>query len=189
MNYILASASPRRRELLARTGLTFSVIPSGVEETASGSDPSEIVTELSRQKALDVWKRHADSEDVVIGADTIVVYRGEILGKPADEAEAMDMLSLLADRTHQVYTGVTILQGSRIHSFCECTEVTFYPVDRRDLQRYIETGDPLDKAGAYGIQGDFSIHVKGIRGDYSNVVGLPLGRLYQELKKLGLCNL
>lgn len=183
MKYILASASPRRRELLARTGLEFTVIPSNVKETITESKPSDIVMELSRQKAMDVWKHHADTDDVVIGADTIVVYRDEILGKPADEAEALDMLSMLADRTHQVYTGVTIIRGTKIHTFHECTDVTFYPIYREDLLRYIATGDPLDKAGAYGIQGDFSIHVKCIRGDYNNVVGLPIGRLYQELKE------
>lgn len=182
MKYILASASPRRKELLARTGLAFTVIPSHIPETITRSEPSDIVMELASQKAMDVWKRCADMDDVVIGADTIVVYQGEILGKPADETEALDMLSMLADRTHQVYTGVSIIQGARVKTFYECTQVTFYPIYREDLLRYIATGDPLDKAGAYGIQGDFSIHVKSIQGDYSNVVGLPIGRLYQELK-------
>lgn len=93
------------------------------------------------------------------------------------------MLSMLADRTHQVYTGVSIIQGTKIHTFYECTQVTFYPIYREDLLQYIATGDSLDKAGAYGIQGDFSIHVKSIQGEYNNVVGLPVGRLYQELKK------
>lgn len=184
MKYILASASPRRKELLARTRLDFTVIPSAITETITESAPSDIVMELARQKAMDVWKNHADMCDVVIGADTIVVYRDEILGKPADESEALDMLSMLADRTHQVYTGVSVIKGTAVNTFYECTQVTFYPICREDLLRYIKTGDPLDKAGAYGIQGDFSIHVKSIQGDYSNVVGLPIGRLYQELKKL-----
>ena len=184
MKYILASASPRRKELLARTGLAFTVIPSAIAEVVTESDPPAIVKELARQKAMDVWKRHASIDDVVIGADTIVVYKDEILGKPADESEALDMLSMLADRTHKVYTGVSIIQGTKINTFYECTQVTFYPIYREDLLRYIATGDPLDKAGAYGIQGDFSIHVKSIQGDYSNVVGLPVGRLYQELKHL-----
>lgn len=184
MKYILASASPRRKELLARTGLAFSVIPSHMEEIITESSPSDIVMELAGQKAMDVWKKHAGPDDVVIGADTIVVYRDEILGKPANESEALDMLSMLADRTHQVYTGVSIIRGTHIRTFYECTDVTFYPIFREDLLRYIATGDSLDKAGAYGIQGDFSIHVKCIRGDYNNVVGLPIGRLYQELKNL-----
>lgn len=183
MKYILASASPRRKELLARTGLTFTVIPSHLPETITESEPSAIVMELARQKAMDVWKNHADMDDVVIGADTIVVYKDEILGKPADESEALDMLSMLADRTHQVYTGVSVIQGTKIHTFYECTQVTFYPIYREDLLQYIATGDSLDKAGAYGIQGDFSIHVKSIQGEYNNVVGLPVGRFYQELKK------
>lgn len=184
MKYILASASPRRKELLARTGLAFTVIPSHIPEIITQSEPSDIVMELASQKAMDVWKHHADMDDVVIGADTIVVYQDEILGKPADESEALDMLSMLADRTHQVYTGVSIIQGTLIKTFYECTQVTLYPIYREDLLRYIATGDPLDKAGAYGIQGDFSIHVKSIQGDYSNVVGLPIGRLYQELKNI-----
>lgn len=186
MKYILASASPRRKELLERTGLTFTVIPSHLPETIHESEPSAIVMELARQKAMDVWKNHADMDDVVIGADTIVVYRDEILGKPADESEALDMLSMLADRTHQVYTGVSIIQGAKINTFYECTQVTFYPIYREDLLRYIATGDSMDKAGAYGIQGDFSIHVKSIQGEYNNVVGLPIGRLYQELKNFAL---
>ncbi len=182
MKYILASASPRRKELLARTGIPFTVIPSRIPETITESEPSAIVMELASQKAMDVWKNHADMDDVVIGADTIVVYKDEILGKPADESEALDMLSMLADRTHQVYTGVSIIHGAQINTFYECTQVTLYPIYREDLLRYIATGDPLDKAGAYGIQGDFSIHVKSIQGEYNNVVGLPIGRLYQELR-------
>ncbi len=184
MKYILASASPRRRELLARTGIEFTVIPSVIEEIPTKSAPADIVMELAQGKAMDVWKHHADQNDVVIGADTIVAYNGEILGKPACGNEALDMLSMLADRTHQVYTGVSIIHGAQINTFYECTDVTFYPIHRDDLLRYIASGDPLDKAGAYGIQGDFSIHVKCIRGDYSNVVGLPIGRVYQELIKL-----
>lgn len=184
MKYILASASPRRKELLERTGIPFTVIPSTIKEQITKSAPSDIVMELASQKAMDVWKKHAGDRDVVIGADTLVVYREEILGKPSSESEALDMLSMLADRTHQVYTGVSIIHGTNITTFFEKTDVTLYPIDRVDLQRYIASGDSMDKAGAYGIQGDFSIHVKSIHGDYNNVVGLPLGRVYQELKKL-----
>lgn len=184
MKYILASASPRRKELLERTGIEFTVIPSNIEEKITRSTPAEIVMELASQKAMDVWKKHAGDRDVVIGADTIVVYRDEILGKPSSESEALDMLSMLADRTHQVYTGVSIIYSAQINTFYEKTDVTLYPIYRDDLQRYIASGDSMDKAGAYGIQGDFSIHVKCIEGDYNNVVGLPLGRVYQELKKL-----
>ena len=124
----------------------------------------------------------------VIGSDTIVVYRDEILGKPVDKQEAYDMLSMLADRTHQVYTGVSLIQKKngekKTKTFFVQTDVTLYPIDKEDLHRYVESKDPMDKAGAYGIQGNFAIHVKEIKGDYNNVVGLPIGRVYQELKSL-----
>ena len=189
MRYILASQSPRRRELLARTGLEFDVIPSDVNEKITKEVPSDVVMELAHQKAENVYAKITDPDDyTVIGSDTIVVYRDEILGKPAGKQEAYDMLSMLADRTHQVYTGVSLFQKKQgkktIKTFYCQTDVTLYPIDKEDLHRYVESGDPLDKAGAYGIQGDFSIHVKGIKGDYNNVVGLPIGRVYQELKSL-----
>lgn len=201
MKYILASASPRRKELLAQAGIEFEVLPSSVKETITKTIPSDIVMELSRQKAQDVDTHLASRNEqndnnindiirgdyTIIGADTIVVYRDEILGKPADKDEAYDMLSMLADRTHQVYTGVTLIihkNGKKTtRSFYEKTDVTFYPIAREDLRAYVESGEPLDKAGAYGIQGAFAIHVKCIQGDYFNVVGLPLGRLYQELMR------
>lgn len=186
MRYILASASPRRKELLVQAGLSFDVIPSSAEEIITKTRPSEIVMELACEKAREVRARLGDTEDfTIIGADTIVVYRDEILGKPADKSEAYDMLSMLADRTHQVYTGVALIevrQGKEtLRTFYEKTDVTFYPVAREDLQAYVESGDPLDKAGAYGIQGAFAVHIKHICGDYNNVVGLPIGRLYHEL--------
>jgi septum formation protein len=188
MKYILASASPRRRELLARTGIEFEVIPSDVDEKITKKVPSDIVMELANQKALDVYQKLNISDCTVIGSDTIVVYRDEILGKPSDEAEAYDMLSLLADRTHQVYTGVSLIINSNgtltTRTFYEKTEVTLYPISKEDLHLYVSSGDSLDKAGAYGIQGNFSIHIKCINGDYNNVVGLPIGRLYQELKAI-----
>ena len=187
MRYILASKSPRRQELLARTGLTFEIIPSEMEEIITKEIPSDVVMELAEQKAKQVFDFLEDKSNVtVIGSDTIVVYRDEILGKPADKQEAYDMLSLLADRTHQVYTGVSLIvskNGSTsVKTFFEKTDVTFYPIYKEDLRRYVESGDCMDKAGSYGIQGDFSIHIKEIHGDYNNVVGLPIGRLYQELK-------
>jgi septum formation protein len=190
MKYILASGSPRRKELLARTGIKFEVIPSEMEEIITKEAPSDIVMELAYQKALNVYQKLNMSDCTVIGSDTIVVYRDEILGKPADKAEAYDMLSMLADRTHQVYTGVSLLvnidEKLTVKTFFEKTDVTLYPISKEDLHAYVESGDPLDKAGAYGIQGDFSIHIKGINGDYNNVVGLPVGRLYQEMKALSL---
>lgn len=193
MRYILASASPRRKELLEKIGIPFEIFPSLIEEKITKSIPSEIVMELAFQKADDVFRSFISTSNpteslTVIGADTIVVYRNEILGKPADEAEAFDMLSMLADRTHQVYTGVSIITNEngqrRTNTFFEKTDVTFYPIHREDLLRYTASGDSLDKAGAYGIQGDFAIHVKEIHGDYNNVVGLPIGRVYHELEFL-----
>jgi septum formation protein len=190
MKYILASGSPRRRELLARTGIEFDVVSSDIEEIITKETPSDIVMELAYQKALNVYQKLNMSDCTVIGADTIVVYRDEILGKPADKHEAYDMLSMLADRTHQVYTGVSLLVNIAgklgTKTFYEKTDVTLYPISKEDLHTYVESGDCLDKAGAYGIQGNFAIHVKGINGDYNNVVGLPLGRLYQEMVGVGL---
>lgn len=189
MRYILASASPRRKELLAQAGITFEVIPSTIEEKITKENPKDIVMELAAGKAADVYQTLSPADDeyiTVIGADTIVVYRDEILGKPADKTEAYDMLSLLSDRTHQVYTGVSLIihkNGKKSQrTFYEKTDVTLYPITREDLHTYVESGDPLDKAGAYGIQGAFAIHVKEIRGEYNNVVGLPIGRLYHELQ-------
>ncbi|MCH5275023.1 MAG: septum formation inhibitor Maf [Lachnospiraceae bacterium] len=184
---ILASASPRRRELLLQIGLQFEVVESACEEKIESSLPEEVVCELSRQKAQDVWERLQDEKAVVIGADTVVAFDGRILGKPKDEAEACLMLQSLSGNTHQVYTGVTICYtagGSMLsHTFYEKTEVDFYPMDEKEIRDYVTTGDPLDKAGAYGIQGRCAAYIKGIRGDYNNVVGLPVGRLYQELKE------
>ena len=189
MRYILASKSPRRQELLARTGISFEVIPSSMDEIITKEIPSEVVMELASQKAKAVYDSLDQKENtLVIGSDTIVVYRDEILGKPKDKQEAYDMLSMLADRTHQVFTGVSIIKNDngnvRENTFFEKTDVTFYPIYKEDLRKYVESGDPLDKAGSYGIQGDFSIHIKEIHGDYNNVVGLPIGRLYQELKSI-----
>ena len=187
MKYILASASPRRKELLAKIGIEYNVITSDVEEKTAKTDPREIVIELALLKANDVFEKNADEDTMVIGSDTIVVYKEEILGKPVDEDDARDMLSMLSDRTHQVYTGVALICTEngvkKVNTFYECTDVTFYPVSREDIDKYVASKDPLDKAGSYGIQSDFAIHIKEIHGDYNNVVGLPVGRLYQELKK------
>lgn len=184
---ILASASPRRRELLLQIGLQFEVMESACEEKIESSLPEEVVCELSEQKARDVWERLKDEKAVVIGADTVVAFEGRILGKPKDEEEACSMLRSLSGNTHQVYTGVTLCYtaGGRkqSHTFYEKTEVSFYPMSEQEIRDYAATKDPLDKAGAYGIQGRCAAHIKGIEGDYNNVVGLPIGRLYQELKE------
>lgn len=191
---ILASASPRRSEIMTQAGFEFTVVPSSVEENIISETPDKIVEDLALQKANDVYrtiKKDYEGKDfIVIGADTIVCYNGEILGKPEDEQEAFDMLKLLSDRTHQVYTGVAILyrcEGAKqVYFFNEKTDVTFCAVNDYELKDYIATLDCMDKAGSYGIQGPFAKHIKGINGDYFNVVGLPINRLYQELKKLNV---
>lgn len=189
---VLASGSPRRKELLAKTGLKFSVVVSGGEEKAETSDPAETVEKLSLDKTSAVADLlQAEKEpQLIIGADTVVACDGEILGKPSDKEDAFRMLWKLQGHTHQVYTGVTLLLKKKdtwqAHTFSEKTDVQFYPVSREELLAYIETGEPMDKAGSYGIQGGFGIYVKGICGDYNNVVGLPVGRLVYELKKLGM---
>lgn len=185
--YILASASPRRRALLQQAGIEFHVIPSAIEEHITKTDPKEVVMELASQKAAAVFSSVTIPDRVVIGADTIVVYENQILGKPATQEDAFSMLSKLSGHTHQVYTGVALISDcggkKKEQVFCECTDVTFYPISDDELHAYIKTGDPLDKAGAYGIQGPFAIHVRGISGDYNNVVGLPIARLYHALKE------
>lgn len=186
MKLILASASPRRKELLAKTDLPFDIIPAKGEEIITKNIPAEVVMELSQQKAQEVAAAQ-DGNCIIIGADTIVAKGDTIMGKPKDKADAFRMLESISDDRHQVYTGVTIIrkgENPASITFAEKTDVFLYPMTDEEINAYIESGDPMDKAGAYGIQGDFAIHVKGIEGDYYNVVGLPIGRVYQELKQL-----
>ena len=189
---ILASASPRRKELLAKAGISFTVIPAAGEEKRTSEDPGEAVQQLARDKAEWVAQSLAECEEgtLVIGSDTIVVFENRILGKPKDRRDAAETLEKLQGNTHQVYTGVTVLErkaGKWVeHTFFESTDVTFYPVSREEIQDYIATGEPMDKAGSYGIQGLFGIYVKGICGDDNNVVGLPVARLFHEMKKSGI---
>ena len=185
---VLASASPRRKELLSQIGLEFTVYASDCEETRSSTVPEEVVCELAKQKAEDVYfKLQEPADTIVIGADTLVAKDGEILGKPENEEAACRMLLKLADGVHAVYTGVTLIgwrNGERWErTFYEKTEVTFYPMEEEEIAAYVATGEPMDKAGAYGIQGRGAAYIKEIKGDYNNVVGLPIGRLYQELKE------
>ncbi len=209
---VLASASPRRRELLSQIGLEFTVMPSTKEENAKATEAGALVQELSRQKAEDIWEQlsggqgrnpDADQEQIsektrepnlngkrrpkllVIGADTVVCCEGKILGKPHSREAAAEMLTALQGRSHEVYTGVTLYSQSEAVTFFECTQVEFYPMTKAEISDYIDSKEPMDKAGAYGIQGLGARFVKGIRGDYNNVVGLPVGRLYQELKSHG----
>ncbi|MGN0159044.1 MAG: Maf family protein [Brotaphodocola sp.] len=187
---ILASASPRRRELLGQVGITPEVIPSHVEETVTSTHPELVVMELSAQKAGDVAAiclkpKQKNTEDhwVVIGSDTVVSVDGMILGKPKDEEDAIRMISIIQGRTHQVYTGVTMIfgtTGERV-TFAEKTDVQVYPMTDAQIRQYTKTSEPYDKAGAYGIQGYFAAHIRGVSGDYNNVVGLPVGRVCQEL--------
>lgn len=185
---ILASASPRRQELLTQIGLTFEVCPSEWEEVTDKELPEEVVQELSYHKAMEVYERNVTEEGtVVIGADTIVACGGQILGKPGTRERAEEMLGKLQGGTHQVYTGVAFVwkEKGRTESagFYECTDVRIFPMTEEEIRCYVETGEPMDKAGAYGIQGGFAAFIQGICGDYNNVVGLPVGRVYQELKK------
>ena len=243
LRLVLASASPRRRELLSQIGLEFTVMPSTKEENAKATEAGALVQELSRQKAADIWEQlsggqqnpdanqeqlsGADQEQIsdanqgqnpdanqgqisdanqkqisgemrepnlngkrqpellVIGADTVVCCEGKILGKPHSREAAAEMLRALQGRSHEVYTGVTLYSQSEAVTFFECTQVEFYPMTEAEISDYIDSKEPMDKAGAYGIQGLGARFVKGIRGDYNNVVGLPVGRLYQELKSHG----
>lgn len=181
-NFILASASPRRRELFELADLSFKVVPSQVEEVITKEIPEEIVEELATQKAEDVWEQTGRKE-VVVGADTIVAYKNEILGKPQNEEDAFRMLSMLSGQTHQVYTGVCVIRNGKKHTFFEKTDVSFYQLEEEEIRHYIATKEPMDKAGSYGIQGKASVFIKEIKGDYYNVVGFPIARFLQEMKQ------
>lgn len=186
---ILASASPRRREILNNMGLEFTVMPAADEEKTEKVQPPEVVEELSLSKAMCISK-HVEKDTLIIGADTVVAFEGRILGKPKNQKDAFETLKLLQGTTHQVYTGVTILCGDSGEwipvTFSECTQVTFYPVSEEEILRYVESGEGMDKAGSYGIQGYFGGYVKKIDGDYLNVVGFPAARMFYELKKRGI---
>jgi septum formation protein len=182
MPLILASQSPRRKELLGLFGIPFEIRVADIDETMDHAMPAQQeVARVSRMKALAV-PRSAD--DVVVAADTIVVCQGKVLGKPHSEAEARQMLQLLSGRDHQVMTGVTVLRGQREVVFTEITDLHFRELSDREIGRYIATGEPMDKAGAYGIQGGAALFCEKMHGDYYNVMGLPVCRLGQVLKEL-----
>lgn len=184
---ILASGSPRRKELLERIGITPVIRPSEVEEMVTSKIPWEVVLMLSAQKAEAVAAVNGTG-CVVLGADTVVAADGMILGKPKSHEEAYEMVKRLQGQSHQVYTGVTLIvkeeQETRKTSFYETTEVCVFPMTDEEIRAYADSEEPMDKAGAYGIQGRFAAYIRGISGDYSNVVGLPAGRVYQELKAI-----
>lgn len=187
MNWILASGSPRRRELLEMLGVpNLTIRPAkGAERATPGAGPEQTVRELALHKAQEVAQTCAP-EDIVIAADTIVYLDGVILGKPKDTADAARMLAALSGREHTVYTGVAVLRGGETRQAAEHTAVRFRTLTPEEIARYIATGEPMDKAGAYGIQGKCAIFVDKIDGDYNNVVGLPVAAIYRELKKLGI---
>ena len=187
MDIILASKSPRRRALLEQMGVRdFRIITPDIDEHMDRAlPPAELVRQISLEKAQAVAAQ-ADPNTVVIAADTVVALDGAVLGKPADEEEAFRMLSLLSGNRHQVYTGLTVLRGEQVFSQWEETAVTFRPLTAEEIEAYIATGEPMDKAGAYGIQGYGSLLIKGISGDYYNVMGLPVCRLGQILGQLGM---
>lgn len=199
----LASKSPRRRELMTQIGLEFEVMVSYRDEIIAGNVPEEIVKELSMQKAYEIERvLIKDSENklverytdegydgvIIIGADTVVSYDNVVLGKPQDDDDAYRMLKLLSGKKHTVSTGVTIIainkEERRVFNFAENTEVSMYTISDEEIKEYIETKEPMDKAGSYGIQGIGAKFIKRIKGDYNNVVGLPIGKIYQTLKSL-----
>ena len=186
---ILASGSPRRRELLTQAGYEYEVITSDVSEDTDVMQPKDMVMQLASRKAFDVFeKEKGTGKLIVIGADTVVSLNNRILGKPYDFDDAYNTLNSLSGQTHHVYTGVAIIyfDGKEVHSniFYERTEVEFYLMTHEEIVWYLSTGEPFDKAGSYGIQGKGGIFVKGIKGDYNNVVGLPLSRIYHELEQM-----
>ncbi len=185
---ILASASPRRLALLNQVGIYPEVYTADVDESAAGTDPEAVVAELARRKAGDVAARYAGEDDVVIGADTVVSVDRMILGKPKSEEEAREMIGLLQGRPHEVYTGVCmIFTGSgREESFVEKTKVNVSPMSCDEIAGYVDSGESMDKAGAYGIQGKFAAYISGIEGDYNNVVGLPVAHICRILRRSGV---
>ena len=182
MQLILASQSPRRKELLGLFHIPFTVRVADIDETMDEAKaPYDEVARVSRLKAMAV---PAEQDDIVIAADTIVVLDGIVLGKPRNEKDAVRMLSLLSGRDHQVMTGLTVLQGGKMQSITEVTDLHFRPLSRKEIEEYVATGEPMDKAGAYGIQGGAALFCEKMVGDYYNVMGLPVCRLWQILDRL-----
>jgi septum formation protein len=201
-NIILASGSPRRKEILSQVGLEFDVIVSDVDEVITQSEPKKIVLELSMQKAEDVYtkvlKERFDNalldtsegdKHVIIAADTVVEVDNKIMGKPSNRDEAYDMIKLIQGRKHNVLTGVTLIVCDGVNkprkiAFYESTEVEIYDMSDEEINKYIDSGESFDKAGGYAVQGLFAAYVKGLNGDYYNVVGLPISRIIREFKSI-----
>ncbi|SFQ06854.1 septum formation protein [Lachnospiraceae bacterium XBB1006] len=193
-NIILASGSPRRKDLLTQIGVEFEVCPARGEEKIGNESPEEAVKLLASQKAQEVYLSYIaegklpQGDTWFIGADTVVAYQNRILGKPKDEDDAFKMLHMIQGKGHQVHTGVCIIEvrdggGVKMENFCETTQVNLYSMTEEEIWEYIRTKEPMDKAGAYGIQGFFAQYIKGISGDYNNVVGLPVGRIGKLLRE------
>lgn len=187
---ILASGSPRRKEILEQVGVTFTIKVSDKEEVMNSDNPDSLVKELSAMKARDVAER-VSSPAIIIGADTVVAQNNIIFGKPRDKKHAKEMLSIMQNNSHKVYTGVCILiieedKTVRELSFAVASSVKVAPMNESQIEAYIETNEPMDKAGAYAIQGKFAPYILGIEGDYYNIVGLPISSIYAELYKNGI---
>lgn len=179
---ILASQSPRRKELLSLLNVKFEAIPADIdEEIDPNNDLVKEIEKLSYQKANHIFKDHKDA--LVIGADTIVKINNQVLGKPKTYEQAKQMLAMLSNNTHEVVTGVTIISGDKIETFSEIAKVTFYPLTEQEIDEYVKTNEPMDKAGAYAIQGIGAKFIKCIEGDFYTIMGLPIGELYHRLQK------
>ena len=187
---ILASGSPRRKELLLQIGIVPEIIVSHVEEKITSDVPAEVVMSLAEQKAVDVAKEMPEGT-VILGSDTVVAADGKILGKPKSHEEAYEMIRRLAGRSHQVYTGVCLVkkgpegEADTVVSFYDETDVNVSPMTEKEIREYADSEEPMDKAGSYAVQGIFARYIDGLKGSYANVMGLPVHLVYQELKKLG----
>lgn len=187
---ILASGSPRRKELLLQIGIVPEIIVSHVEEKITSDIPAEVVMSLAEQKAVDVAKEMLEGT-VILGSDTVVAADGKILGKPKSHEEAYEMIRRLAGRSHQVYTGVCLVkkgpegEADTVVSFYDETDVNVSPMTEKEIREYADSEEPMDKAGSYAVQGFFARYIDGLKGSYANVMGLPVHLVYQELKKLG----
>lgn len=187
---VLASGSPRRKEILSQIGASYDVMVSDCDERTDVTEPAELVRELSNRKAYAVAK-DLTGPVIVLGADTVVAYRGTILGKPKDREDAKRMITMLSGNIHQVYTGVSLIikeatGESRVLTFAECSEVEVNAMTERQIEAYLDTNEGNDKAGSYAVQGIFAAHIKGIKGDYFNIVGLPVAGIYQRLYEMGI---
>ena len=184
MRIVLASQSPRRKDILKTVGVKFEVSPADIDETVPDTfSPAEAVCEISRRKAAAVLQRYPGEDVFIIAADTVVSIGGEILGKPKDEEDARRMLRMLSDAPNYVWTGYTLLTREKIYTAAECTAVYFRALSEKEIDAYIASGEPFDKAGGYGIQEKGDIFVRRIEGDYFNVVGLPICALYEAAKR------